>query len=482
MTKKRMVLVTALLALVLVLAVGCGGGGQTPAQPPAEPQEPAPAAAEFVGSDACKNCHSSIYAEWEQSWHTVKVTQGPAFGAEYANNIYEWVRNDWDNLTMHMIVDEAEKDVLYVAVEKTPMEDVAYVVGQVTKQRYAVYYDGGPLQVYKAYTEDGGISYTLNTDEVFEFEGNKERAGYNFLFIEVRPNGTENANKYGEYRSWQERCIACHTTGFDRDAWDNAKAEFVAGDREDLKDIFVADLRIGCEACHGPGSYHAKNPTAEDGIINPANFDNYEDRMMTCEQCHDRNSRSTHLNTANDPRGFVVGANLNDYRVQISPSWGKGSRNVSIDGKGRRGHQQNMDMRLSRWLGVAYHADQVCFDCHTPHGVGINGNRLRDDSPSCTQCHAFDAAEAFDGARGWEKAGFGNWGTEAGRGGTKQHLFNYNEEGLVYGLSPDQYTWVLKDGGDAKTEGDWQAVWPWNLESLEAAGKTTFTGAQPWNQ
>ena len=352
---KRFTLVVVLLALVLVLAAGCG------TKEPAEPDngEPTPEVATFIGSDSCKGCHSKEYGDWEQSWHTVKATEGPSFGQQNENNIYEWVRNDWDNLTTYMIVDEFDKNTVYVSTEKSALEDVAYVVGQIRKQRYAVYYDGGAMEVYKATTEDGGISWTLNTEETFQFEGNKERAGYNFLFIEAKPDGTENNNKYGEFRSWQERCISCHTTGFDRDAWDNAKAEFVAGTREDLKEIFVADLRVGCEACHGPGSEHKAAP-GKGNITNPATFENYEDRMMTCEQCHDRNSKSTHSDTANDARGFIVGDNLNDFRVQISPSWGAGSRNVSIDGKGRRDHQMNMDMRLSRYINPnSYHADQI---------------------------------------------------------------------------------------------------------------------------
>ncbi|EEG76998.1 multiheme c-type cytochrome [Dethiobacter alkaliphilus] len=482
MSKK--VLLVLVLGLVLVLAAGCGNNDANN-QPnnDNDADDVSPAVAEFVGSDSCKGCHSGIYGEWEDSWHTVKALEGPYFGAENEANIYEWVRNDWDNLTTYMILDQADSNTLYVAAERTPVEEVAYVVGQVYKQRYTAYYDGGPREAFLATTEDGGISWTLNTDETVEFAGNKERAGYNFLFIETRPNETENPNKYGEHRSWQERCIACHTTGFDADAWDEAKEDFMAGEREDLKDIFVADLRVGCEACHGPGSVHNETRSAED-IINPANFTAYEDRMMTCEQCHDRNSRSMRSADANDARGFVVGQNLDDYRVQISPSWGTGSRNVSLDGKGRRGHQQNMDMRLSRFLGVGYHADQVCFDCHTPHGVGVNPDnlRLRDDVQSCTDCHDFDAAEAFDGSRGWEAGAFGAWGTEAGRGGTKQHLFNFNEDGLVYGLSPEQYTWVLKDDGDESEQDGWQAIWPWRLDELEAQGKTTFVGAEPWNQ
>jgi hypothetical protein len=57
-----------------------------------------------------------------------------------------------------------------------------------------------------------------------------------------------------------------------------------------------------------------------------------------------------------------------------------------------------------------------------------------------------------------------------------------NEEGLVYGLSADQYTWVLKDGGAEGEKDDWQAIWSWRKDTLDAAGRTTYVGAEPWNQ
>ncbi|MBS4023109.1 MAG: hypothetical protein KGZ79_11935 [Dethiobacter sp.] len=482
---KKFVLAASVFLLLVIFAAGCGKKepAQPPAQPPVQPPTDTVAVAEFVGSDSCRGCHSAVYKEWENSWHTLKATQGPTLGDKYVGNIYEWVRRDWDKLDTYMIVDREDSNTILVAAEKVAWQDVDYVIGQVTKQRYAVYYDGSPLKVFKATTENGGISWTLNKDATYDFPGNKERAGYNFLFIEVRPNETINNNNYGEWRSWQERCIACHTTGFDNEAWDSAKADFVDGKRDDLRDLFVADLRIGCEACHGAGSVHAKSAKKED-IINPAKFDNYEDRMLTCQQCHTRTGGSVLSSMSNDLRGYRLGeGSYTDFAKWLPVRWGVGTRDVSIDGKGRRGHQQDMDMMISRFIHPGgYHADQACFDCHNPHGVGVKPDnlRLKDDTPSCTSCHAFDAKDAFNGAKGWQAASFPNWATEAGRGGTKQHVFNLNADGLVYGLSPEQYHWVLKDGGDAKTKADWVGIWPWQKEAHDAAGKKTFVGAEPW--
>jgi hypothetical protein len=113
---KKYVLLVALL-LVLVLAAGCGtkdpgntNGGGGPVDPPA--------VAEFVGSDSCKMCHSAEYGEWEKSWHTIKATKGPAMDAPQ-NLIYDWVKEQWDDLDTYMIVDQEDNNTILVATEKS---------------------------------------------------------------------------------------------------------------------------------------------------------------------------------------------------------------------------------------------------------------------------------------------------------------------------------------------------------------------------
>ena len=91
----------------------------------------------------------------------MKATKGPALGKEFEKNIYEWVRRDWDKLNGYMIVDQKDANTNYLAATKVPWQQVDYVVGQVYKQRYMKYYDGGPIEVIEATTADGGISAGL---------------------------------------------------------------------------------------------------------------------------------------------------------------------------------------------------------------------------------------------------------------------------------------------------------------------------------
>ncbi len=442
----------------------------------------------YVGANSCKMCHSDVHNSWADSRHTKKSRKGPAFGKEHLKNVYEYVQKDWDKFETHMILDQKDKSTNYVTVKKYALEEVGYSVGSVRKQRYAVYYDGSPMDAYLQTTKDGGISWTIDKSQVVKYPGNKERAGWKFLALEFKPK-EQNKNNYGEFYSWQERCISCHTTGFDPKAWSAAKADFVAGKRKDLKDLFVADHLISCEACHGPGSVHAKAPS-KGNIINPTKITNVEARKMVCEQCHTRTAKNLHHKGANDLRGYRIGDQYMDHADYVRPAWGKGSRAVSADGKGRRDHQMDMDMRLSETIHGTHsvHAAMSCLDCHDSHKVGASGagksKTLKKPAlETCAACHKGGAEKVLtvlDGMKGWPKYKYGEWGGEGGRAAPRSHVFNFDEQGRSYALSPSQYHWALKKDGDAKKEADWAAIWPWEKAAFEKKGMTVKIGAKPW--
>jgi hypothetical protein len=489
MTFKRLLVGVSQAALLFWAAAV----GAQPAYPTPEQAQIAKTA-KYLGSDACLECHEDEHKNWASSRHTLKATKGPAFGKEFEKNIFQWVRRDWDKLDGYMIVDQKDASTNYIAAKKVPYSEIDYVIGQTYKQRYMKYYDGGPVEVFEATTKDGGISWTLDKSKVSMFPGNKQRAGYKILFLEMRAkDGEQNKGNYGEFRSWQERCIGCHTTGFDPNAWDQAKADFVAGKRKDLRDIFVADLRIGCETCHGPGEAHVKAKGSKGTIIHPAKITNVAARQMVCGQCHTRPQVSKHSPLAQDLRGYRLTEEYTDYATFTRPAWGKGNRQVSIDGKGRRDHQQDMDIRLGAAIrgNHSAHAEMACFDCHDAMSVGNKDKKnptLKKASAveTCATCHGGKAEavlKVMDGRKGWKGAGFGNWGSEYGRQGNKQHVFNmFNVDGNArsWGLAPNRYHWSLKKGGEATKEGDWEAIWPWEKAMFEKQGRTVEIGATPW--
>ncbi|OGU11204.1 MAG: hypothetical protein A2075_20080 [Geobacteraceae bacterium GWC2_58_44] len=522
-----------------------------------------PANPSFVGAANCASCHSDTHAEWEKSFHTMKATYGPAFEGQTAgnSNIHPWVLANWDNLSPasgkyllpHAILGTKSATVggvgeLYVTKERYSSSDVAVIVGQTRKQRYAVYDNGAArAEAWVAYTNNDGIDWNIKTVEgtpyktdgtggtpvVVAFPGDKARAGYKFLMIEVdltAATPVPKASNYGEHRSWQERCISCHTTGFDKAAWDTAKAKFLANDptQPDLKGIFVKDIRIACESCHGPGEGHT--------MVSPAKMTDKEARKMVCNQCHTRPQKNLIDTAAGDNRGFVLGQTAYTAVMQYTrPSWGSGNRQVSIDGKGRRDHQMDMDIRLTEYINkeiqgkaTSHHGEQACFDCHATHSIGSNVTlgtgsrghlkvandatgliRLKDTREAlCGSCHTGDgsgqlpgsitvqqALDRFNGATGWPTFGWtkapqsgpvnaANFTNEGGRGGRNQHIFNTNTDGKVYGLAPSQYIWLLKQSGTPKVDmpstvqANWESIWPWEREIYP--GRTIVIGATPW--
>lgn len=68
-------------------------------------------------------------------------------------------------------------------------------------------------------------------------------------------------------KPWRVFCAGCHTTGYDHES-----------------ETFV-ETSIGCEACHGPGSAHAEDPSLQGSIVNPSKLSK-ERALMVCEACH----------------------------------------------------------------------------------------------------------------------------------------------------------------------------------------------------
>ncbi|MEW6489108.1 MAG: multiheme c-type cytochrome [Thermodesulfobacteriota bacterium] len=535
MRRGRLVVVGSLFLGAAFILAGCGSSGS--GETTVAPRVPAV----YVGPERCGACHVDAYNQWKTSWHTLKATYGPAFEGRSAGtaNVNPWVRDNWGSLKSHLILDQASQALidanpgivasgdLILTKRKYDLGEVAIVVGATRKQRYAVYYDGGPVpEAYVAYTTNGGIRYDIKVDPAtnepytISFPGNRARAGYNFLFIEVGltgDNAAPSANNYGEWRSWQERCIGCHTTGFEPEAWNEAKAAYVAGERADLKDLFVADIRISCESCHGPGAVHAESRRKAD-IIHPAELGGAE-RLAVCGQCHTRTQTNTaHGQGANDNRGFVLGGEKTLMEVfdYTRPAWGDGNRQVSIDGKGRRDHQQDMDLlltayvndELDRGLPSNPHGGQACFDCHDAHGVG-GGVPLRasgqphllvKNDPDgrirlkatreqlCGACHAGQVDEylqVLNGTDGWAQAfgwpwnGVATWNNERGRGDRKQHIFSTDGEGRSLGLYPEEYIWAYR-GTDPAVKANYRAIWPWERDKFAADGFVIQYGAAPW--
>ena len=187
-------------------------------------------------------------------------------------------------------------------------------------------------------------------------------------------------------QNWNYQCADCHSTDL-RKNYDAATDSF---------NTRWAEISVGCEACHGPGSVHvqwaeqapaSRKPLANFGLTaqlderhgaawvmeatrgsavrsSPRNSDR---EIEVCARCHSRRGQLTDEHRAGDPL-------LDAYRpALLEPEL------YYADGQQRDEVYNYASFLQSRM----YAAGVTCADCHEPHGGKLRaaGNGV------CLQCH-----------------------------------------------------------------------------------------------
>jgi predicted CXXCH cytochrome family protein len=261
--------------------------------------------------------------------------------------------------------------------------------GGAGKQAYAVKYAFGvePLQQYLVDIGDGRLQALP-----FAYDTRPKAQGggrwYHLHPDEHLKVGDELHWTAAAY-NWNKNCADCHST----DLRKNYDA------RTDRYDTRYAEVSVGCEACHGPGSQHVEQadrrafdatrgwsrrfPTMRERpwhfvegrpIAEPAARPNGESiEMLACAPCHARRS---------DLGGSS--SNLHDrYRVELLEASSYFADGQIEDEVFEYGSFAQSKMNAA---GV------VCGDCHEPHAGALlaSGNAL------CHRCHS---AAVFDAPR-----------------------------------------------------------------------------------
>ncbi|MBU1249254.1 MAG: cytochrome c family protein, partial [Proteobacteria bacterium] len=161
----------------------------------------------FVGSETCKNCHLEHYDSWKGTNHS-RMAQDVAANADafIVDIDVERIKADF------MKLEEAGKLQKPVSEIYFPnKEDILYTLGNEWKQRYIVKKDDvlfiSPIQ------------YNVETDRWVNYH----EADW-------------------DQRPWLLKCGGCHTTGTDLEAGT------------------FTEPGVGCEGCHGAGSWHTALP------------------------------------------------------------------------------------------------------------------------------------------------------------------------------------------------------------------------------
>ncbi|MHB9094866.1 MAG: multiheme c-type cytochrome, partial [Eubacteriales bacterium] len=159
----------------------------------------------YVGSERCGQCHKDYYSSWKSTYHSKMVAKRDVGILKDA--VINWVYDEVGN--QGPTIGNATKD-------KFSVLDVEYVLDSKWKQRYLV-----------RNSKTGGLQLM-----------NKQ---FNTL--------TKQWENYGNANDWDTMCITCHSTGYRLTKYDEKDPAATKWQ--------VAELNVGCEACHGPGSKHA---------------------------------------------------------------------------------------------------------------------------------------------------------------------------------------------------------------------------------
>jgi len=196
------------------------------------------------------------------------------------------------------------------------------------------------------------------------------------------PGAWLNAHQEWDFVGWdgwqqpepRTRCHGCHTVGLDAES-----GEFV-------------EPNIGCEACHGPGSWHES--TYGFGRVASGHD------AQICGQCHTRGRSPT--GEFFFPAGYRPGGDLEAYFVFSEASNGQNASDWWGNGRARHRHQE-----FNVWREGG-HADSLrklqegydgrfgpvtgdCMRCHAAEGVFASSRSLDDKLAlhgiTCSVCH-----------------------------------------------------------------------------------------------
>jgi Flp pilus assembly protein TadD len=329
------------------------------------------ASASFVGSNACAKCHADQATQWSRSQH------GAAMADASDQNVlgnFSDARFTYAGITSEFF----KRDGKFFARTDGPDGkladfEVKYTFGVSPLQQYLVELPGGRLQA---------LSIAWDSRP-------KEANGQRWFHLYPKERITHEDERHWSQPSqnWNFMCADCHSTGV-RKNYDRAADKF---------QTHFAEISVGCEACHGPGSRHlqwasgatdgparsdstkglnarlderkgvAWNVSATTGNASRSHPRTGDREIETCAQCHSRRSQIAD--------GYEAGKRFLDYyrpALLTRPLY-------HADGQ-----QRDEVYDWGSFLQSKMYARGVtCSDCHNPH----SGKLRAEGNATCATCH-----------------------------------------------------------------------------------------------
>jgi len=362
--KKLVLIIVAGLALIAVAAYFFGyKSAEQLKQASANAQNHEPA--HWVGRESCASCHTEADHAWQGSDHdlAMQVPNAKTITADFNNTSF----THFDVTTSFSVTNGTYK--IRTDGPDGAMTDfeVAFVFGHFPIEQYLIRFPDGRLQALNVCwdsrpTEDGGQRWF-------------------HLYPDEEVPARDLFHWTATLQNWNFMCSECHSTNLQRN-YDTVSSTY---------DTSWSEIDVSCEACHGPGSQHAADPS-QDLLVDLGAKNNgvwafseesptaaraepnaSSTELEACARCHSRRAQITEDYTYGRPYG-------DHHRLTLLT---EGLYHAD-------GQNQDEVYVYGSFLQSKMHAAGVtCTDCHDAHSTQTlaTGNNL------CVRCHQ---ATVFD--------------------------------------------------------------------------------------
>ncbi len=304
-----------------------------------------PAAVEFVGSEACRDCHQSEFDKWKDSHHqlAMAVASDETILGDFADAEFRHF-----GVTTRFY----KKDGRYMVATQGPggeMNDfeITHTFGWFPLQQYLIPFPGGRLQCLP-------IAWDSREKRWYHLYPERPLAADDWLYW------TNNG------QNWNAMCAECHSTDL-RKNYDP--------DDETYRTAW-SEISVGCEACHGPGSDHVawaqlpemgRPAVANTALVVKTSGLTSAGQVQLCAPCHARRmSLDDNIHAHADFLDYGIPQLLNEGMYF---SDGQILDEVYVYGS---------------FIQSKMHAREVrCSDCHDVHSI----RRIKEGNDLCLQCH-----------------------------------------------------------------------------------------------
>lgn len=297
----------------------------------------------FVTSNACAKCHKKEYEEWQDSHHAkaMAVATNETVLGDFNDTVFEK-----DGVQSRFF----RKDGGFFVNTRGPkgvMADfeISHTFGYYPLQQYLIPFPGGKMQCLP-------IAWDVKANKWFH------------LYPDLTLDPEEWIYWTNQGQNWNSMCADCHSTELQKN-YDVTTGNY---------NTMWAEINVGCEACHGPGSKHllwAELPEMarpeDDGLLVQTAGINNRQQVELCSPCHSRRSmlgdykhEQQDLLATEVPRLLAEGLYYPDGQILDE---------VYVYGSFVQSKMYANDVR--------------CSDCHNVHTIKLHqkGNTI------CLQCH-----------------------------------------------------------------------------------------------